>query len=106
MVLNNTESELLSPPFSKPQHLQFQDGTKVPQVDSVKNLGSMISWDKPFETAFYHKAGVAEETFKKLRMVWSSSQKAHNQDIPVHVCTLSYVRFGCSLLDHSAPKAH
>ena len=42
MSLNNTKTELLSPPFSKPQHLQFQDGTKVtkvPQVDSVKYLG-------------------------------------------------------------------
>lgn len=73
MSLNNTKTELLTPPFYKPQSIHFLDGTKVPQVDTVKYLGSMISWAKPFETAFYHRAGVAEETFKKLRLVWNSS---------------------------------
>ena len=33
----------------------------------------MISWEKPFEVAFRHRASVAESSYKKLRLVWNSS---------------------------------
>ena len=45
----------------------------VPRADKVKYLGSMISWDKPFESAFQHRLGVSETSYKKLRLVWNSS---------------------------------
>ena len=33
----------------------------------------MINWEKPFESAFRHRAALAETAYKKLRLVWSSN---------------------------------
>ena len=73
MKLNNTKTELLSHPRADHTALRFRDGTKVPNVTTVKYLGAMTSWTKPFETAFYHRLGLAEEAYKKLRLIWNSS---------------------------------
>ena len=40
----------------------------------MKYLGVHVSWRKPFEAAFLHnRRALAEEAFKKLRLVWNSS---------------------------------
>ena len=70
MQLNETKTEILSPP-DHTASLYFSTGARVPRATKVKYLGSMISWDKPFETAFQHRLGVAETAFKKLRLVWN-----------------------------------
>ena len=73
MSLNKMKTELLvRPNYSEPA-LRFKDGSSVPAKTVVKYLGSMISWTKPFETAFYHRAALAEEAFKKLRLIWNST---------------------------------
>ena len=33
----------------------------------------MVSWEKPIEVAFRHRAGIAETSYKRLRVVWNSS---------------------------------
>ena len=33
----------------------------------------MIAWEQPFEIAFRHRAALAEESYKKLRLVWNSN---------------------------------
>ena len=73
MKLNNTKTELLSHPRADHTALSFRDGTIVPNVTTVKYLGPMISWTNPFETSFYHRLGLAEEAYKKLRLIWNSS---------------------------------
>ena len=32
----------------------------------------MIAWEHPFQTAFLHRAGLAESAYKKLKLVWNS----------------------------------
>ena len=49
MSLNQTKTEVLVDPRRPPIRLKFQDGTPVPTTTQIKYLGSMISWDKPFE---------------------------------------------------------
>ena len=70
MTLNETKTELISS-VEHPQTLRFQSGSRVEVVSSVKYLGSLISWHKPFETAFHHRLGVAESAYKKMRLVWN-----------------------------------
>ena len=72
MFLNSTKTELLIDPRYGPQTLLFQDRSQVPTADSVKYLGSLVSWNKPFETAFYHRRALTIEAYKKLRLVWNS----------------------------------
>ena len=73
MRLNQDKTEILMDPRKQPPKLKFSDGTSVQTTTQVKYLGSMISWDKPFEVAFRHRASVAETSYKKLRLVWNSS---------------------------------
>ena len=61
MALNATKTEAL------------EDPRYVPTSTQVKYLGSMVTWDKPFDEAFPHRKALAEEAYKKLRLVWNSS---------------------------------
>ena len=72
MALNSTKTELLVDPTLPDSPLFFADGSRVPTTTHIKYLGSMITWNKPFEAAFRHRGGVAEEAYKKLRLVWNS----------------------------------
>ena len=67
MHLNQTKTELLVDPRKLSPQIKFSNGTPVP------TLGSMISRIKPFDVAFKHRAGLAESSYKKLRLVWNSS---------------------------------
>ena len=73
MHLNSEKTEALIHPNHPDPQLQFMDGEPVRTTPQAKYLGSMISWRKTFETAFKHRAALAEESFKKLRLVWNSS---------------------------------
>ena len=39
----------------------------------------MISWQKPFETAFFHRSELAETAYKKLRLLWNSPVSAREK---------------------------
>ena len=67
MFLNSTKTELLIDPRFGPQTLFFQDRSQVPTSDSVKYLGSLVSWHKPFETAFFHRRALTIEAYKKIK---------------------------------------
>ena len=58
---------LMPTPVGKPRPSNFLTTTQV------QYLGNLISWVKPFDTAFKHRAGLAETSYKKLRLVWNSS---------------------------------
>ena len=73
MQLNQTKTELLTDPRKPHPTIRFLDGTPVPTTTQIKYVGSMISWTKPFDVAFKHRAGLAESSYKKLRLVWNSS---------------------------------
>ena len=72
MKLNTGKTELLiKDPEDKPT-LRFVNGDKVQTTPQIKYLGSMVSWQHPFHTAFIHRSSIAEEAYKKLRLVWNS----------------------------------
>ena len=78
MRLNLIKTELLV----KTDHtanLYFRDGTLDPTKTVVKYLGSMITWKRPFDTAFRHRASIAEESYEKLRLVWNSSMSRNSK---------------------------
>ena len=72
MRLNQDKTELLSHPRLPNPPIYFLDGSAVKTTPQVKYLGSQITWDKSFELAFYHRLGLAEEAYKKLRLIWNS----------------------------------
>ena len=73
MNLNQAKTEILLDPRRPAPKIRFQNGNLVPTTTQIKYLGSMISWEKPFEAAFRHRAALAETAYKKLRLVWNSS---------------------------------
>ena len=73
MHLNSEKTEALAHPNHADPQLKFLDGEPVRTTPQAKYLGSMISWRKTLETAFKHRAALAEKSFKKLRLVWNSS---------------------------------
>ena len=92
MFLNSTNTELLIDPRFGPQSLLFKDRAQVPTADSLKYLGSLVSWNKPFETAFYHRRALTVEAYKKLRLIWNSRlpRKAKLRFLSVFIPTLLY----------------
>ena len=66
MQLNEEKTELVSSD-TRPQSIYFTSGKKVSVVTQAKYLGSLISWDKPFEAAFFHRLGIAQSAYKKMR---------------------------------------
>ena len=73
MHLNTTKAEVLEDPRYDTRIMHFKNGCQVPVSTKVKYLGVHVSWTKPFEAAFLHRRALAEEAFKKLRLVWNSS---------------------------------
>ena len=73
MRLSQDKVEILMDSRKSPPKLKFADGAAVQTTTQVKYLGSMISWDKPFEVACRHRASIAETSCKKPRLVWNSS---------------------------------
>ena len=73
MHLNLTKTEILVDPRRATPAITCADGSPVTTTTQVKYLGSMISWTKPFDTAFKHRAALAETGYKKLRLVWNSN---------------------------------
>ena len=74
MSLNSTKMELLVKNQETNSNLVFRDGTQVPTTTHIKYLGSMIAWEQPVEIAFRHRAALAEESYKKLRLVCNSNR--------------------------------
>ena len=64
MRLNHDKTELLITPGDSPK-LFFSNGDQVKTTPQIKCLGSLVSWQDTFTTAFYHRAGLAESAFKK-----------------------------------------
>ena len=62
--LDHTKTEILQDPRRPQSTIRFRDGTPVQTTTQIKYLGSMISWDKPSEVAFKHRAGLAESAYK------------------------------------------
>ena len=73
MSLNADKTELLCHPDHTAPNMYFRNGSKVPTSTQVKYLGSMVSWQNSFSTAFKHRSALAEQAYKKLRLVWNSS---------------------------------
>ena len=74
MSLNSTKTELLVKNPGDQGNLVFRDDTQVPTTTHIKYLGGMIAWEQPFEIAFRHRAALAGESYKKLRLVWNSNR--------------------------------
>ena len=88
MHLNNIKTEFLTHPDRSNPLLYFEDQTPVPLASQVKYLGSIISWKRPFDEAFKQRCGLAEEAYKKLRLVWNSSLSRKTK---LHIFQSSFV---------------
>ena len=88
MTLNHQKTELLPHPKLAHSSLRFKDGSPVQSTPQVKYLGSLISWEKPFEQAFYHRLDLAEEAFEKSRLVSNSSKSRKST---VHILQATFV---------------
>ena len=96
MSLNSTKTELLVKDSETTSSLTFRDGTAVPTTTHIKYLGSMISWEQPFDIAFRHRAALAEEAYKKLRLVWNSRRSLKHK---LYVFRTTFVPTLCYGLD-------
>ena len=91
MALNKTKTELIIPTQSIDHTLKFHDGSKVTTKDTIKYLDSTVPWTKPVETAFYHRAGLAEKAYyKKLRLIWNRKKQEFHIFPATLVPTLIY----------------
>ena len=79
MSLNQSKTEMLINPASPEPKWSFLNGDPVPTTEVVKYLGSHVSWTKAFDTAFSYRRALAEEAYKKLRLVWNSSLPRHEK---------------------------
>ena len=76
-------------------HSQVSNGSPVRTNYTVKYLGSMINWLQPFDVACKHRAALAQEACKKLRLIWNSTlsqarklQIFQSTFVPVLTCGL------------------
>ena len=102
MALNSTKTELLVKDQETKNDLIFRDGTQAPTTTHIKYLGSMIAWEHPFEISFRLRAALAEESYKKLGLVWNSRRSnKHNLYIfrTTFVPTLCYGLDALTLTD-------
>ena len=67
MSLNETKTEHLAKPGTQGD-LLFHSGEKVPKTSKAKYLGAMISWDRPFHEAFYHRLGPSGGRFQEVKI--------------------------------------
>ena len=105
MTLNETTTEHLAKPGTQGD-LYFQSGEKVSRSTKVKYLGSMISWDRPFHEAFYHRLALAEADFKKLRLVWNSSMRKQRKLHIFHSTTIPSLLYGLDALSLTEKHLH
>ena len=73
LLLNLTKTELLKHPKLEDEQLRFSNGDPVQIADSVKYLGSQVSWNHPTNTALHHRYALAKTSFNKLQHLWRSS---------------------------------
>ena len=69
-----TKTELLADNRSTPP-VHFVDGTPVPSSDSVKYLGSHITWSNPTKKAIDARKALAHTRYMKLQPLWRSKLK-------------------------------
>ena len=97
MSLNETKTEYLPKPGTSGD-LIFKSQDKVPKVEKVKHLGSVISWHRPFHEAFYHRLALAESDFKKLRLVWNSNMPQNRKLRIFHSTIVPSMLYGLDAL--------
>ena len=71
LSLNFDKTELLRHP-NHPATIKFANGRNVPVTESVKYLGSQVTWEKPTKAALQARAQQAHVSFLKLQHVWQS----------------------------------
>ena len=71
MELNMAKKEILADNGSTPP-VCFVDGTPVPSSDSVKYLGSHITWSNPTKKAIDARKALAHTGYMKLQPLWRS----------------------------------
>ena len=94
MELNFTKTELLRHPSSESQTVKFSDGTSVPLKDTVKYLGSSVTWFKPAKEAIQARLLLASSAYSKLQHMWRSRAANKLKVFILHdmYCPNHYVR--------------
>ena len=71
MELNVAKTEVLADSGSTPL-VSFVDGTQVPSSQSVKYLGSQVTWSNPSKKAIDARKALAHTRYMKLQPLWRS----------------------------------
>ena len=106
MRLNQTKTEILTHPQRDTPSIRFENGETVPTTPHVRYLGAMVSWKSSFETAFYHRLGIAEEAFKKLRLVWNSNMPRRKKIFIFHTTFRPSLMYGLDTLTLTQRQLH
>ena len=106
MRLNQSKTEVIEHPKSGSAGLQFSDGSAVKTTPQAKYLESQLSWIKPFDVAFQHRLILAEEAFKKLRLVWNSSIPLKERLTVCHATFLPVLLYGLEALTLTDKQLH
>ena len=87
--------------LSRPDHTAtsyFHNGEPVPTTTTAKYLGTLISWQKPADTALGHRAALAETAYKKLRLVWNSNLNRPKKVKLFHATIVPVLLYGLDTL--------
>ena len=106
MKLNQGKTEILTHPKLSTPTIHFLDGSQVKTTPQIKYLGSLVSWEKPFEVAFYHRLGLAEEAYKKLRLVWNSNKTRSSKVRVFQTVFLPTLLYGLETLTLTPKQLH
>ena len=106
MKLNQDKTEILTHPKLPMSSIHFLDGSQVKTTPQTKYLGSLVSWEKPFEIAFYHRLGLAEEAYKKLRLVWNSNKTRSSKVRVFQTVFLPTLLYGLEALTLTPKQLH
>ena len=97
LSLNFDKTELLRHP-NHPATIKFANGRNVPVTESVKYLGSQVTWEKPTKAALQARAQQAHVSFLKLQHVWQSKLPWKVKSRIFHSCIVPSYLHGLSTL--------
>eukprot|EP00969_Alexandrium_andersonii_P288147 12738965-Alexandrium_andersonii.AAC.1 len=73
----------------------YRNGEPVPRVDRINYLGSIITPSTDLTPEISHRIGQAEQTFRKLKIVWADRSLSKSQTIRIYqACILPKLLYG------------
>ena len=103
LALNSQKTELLLHPLHPNPMVYFTDGSQVPVKDSIKYLGTQVTWPKPTNHAIAARKQKAHIAYVALQNVWRSQLPVNTRVRLFHSYILPVLLYGlasCTLEKH------